>query len=56
MYFELYKHYAKGHLLEPGALNDQPAWYVDAMSAVESELKQLESDLMKRSKSDASQQ
>jgi len=53
MYFELYKHYAKGHLLEMGALNDQPAWYVDAMSTVESELKLYEAEIAKQAKADA---
>lgn len=43
-YYELYKLYKAGFLLEDGAVNDQPAWYISAMMYIDNAEIQAENE------------
>lgn len=47
-YYRLYRLYKDGFLLESGAVNDQPPWYISVMLYIDSEFKHCESDARKR--------
>ena len=43
-YLKFYRHYQNGYLLEGGGIGDQPAWYVDMIDILESELSSIEKE------------
>jgi len=46
-YYELYKLYKLGHLIEDGSVMDQPGWYIEAMTYIDSQFKTAENQAIK---------
>lgn len=49
----MYRHYEKGHLLSSGGLEDQPAWYVEAMDCFTTAMNRWQADSMDRAREKA---
>ena len=47
-YYRMYRLYQEGFLLEPGAVNDQPIWYINIMLYIANEYSNCKSDAEKR--------
>lgn len=49
-YYRLYRLYKNGFLLERGAVNDQPTWYISVMLYIENEYNNCKSDALDRAR------